>query len=85
MLQVDRFKERFVQTAALYKDARIVSGSEAYTSQQCGCCGRLNKELGSSERFACSACGLEMDRDVHAARNILLKFLSFDTPPSCGP
>ena len=42
--------------------------------------GHLNRKLASSETFACPACTAtgtpwSMDRDVHAARNILLWFL----------
>jgi transposase len=71
---------RLVQTATFYPGAKILRGSEAYTSMTCGRCGHLNRKLGSSETFSCPACiaagnPWSMDRDVHAARNILLRFL----------
>ena len=43
----------------------------AYTSQYCSSCGHEEK-LGLSDRvFRCSCCGLLLDRDYNAARNIL--------------
>ena len=50
----------------------LVDGDESYTSKGCDRCGRL-VNVGSSERFQCEACGHDTDRDVHAARGILLK------------
>ncbi|MFP4655071.1 MAG: zinc ribbon domain-containing protein, partial [Methanohalobium sp.] len=46
-----------------------------YTSQVCSHCGRIKKEkLKLNERtFHCSNCGLEIDRDLNAAVNILTK------------
>ena len=63
------------------------TGSEAYTSKQCGMCGTLNDNLGASEVFKCPvACTpVGVDRDVHAARfaipavNILI-FIGFVIP-----
>jgi putative transposase len=68
------FGARLVQTATWYPGSRILRGSEAYTSKQCGRCGTLNDKLAGSEVFKCSACDAVADRDVHAARNILLRF-----------
>lgn len=75
LLRYGQFVERLVQTATQYPGSEIFRGSEAYTSKQCGCCGVLNNKLGASKTFTCPHCGLESDRDVHAARNILLRFL----------
>ena len=77
LLQMGQFGERLVQTATWYPESRVLRGSEAYTSKQCGRCGTLNDKLGGSEVFTCRAegCGAQGDRDVHAARNILLRFL----------
>jgi transposase len=70
-----KFKERLVQTASFYSGTRVLRGTEAYTSKTCGRCGVLNETLGGSVVFTCPACGLSADRDVHAARNIYLRFL----------
>lgn len=53
---------------------RIVDVNEHYTSKTCGRCGVLNGK-NALKVFTCSACGLVADRDVHAARNILLRQL----------
>jgi IS605 OrfB family transposase len=46
---------------------------EAYTSQTCGKC--HNRHKTKSKTYICPKCHIEIDRDLNAARNILLKFL----------
>lgn len=45
---------------------------ESYTTQTCGGCGICHK-VGGSRIYKCSKCQYEQDRDVHGARNILIK------------
>ena len=75
-----RFREILESKAAEYPWCRVFVVNEAYTSKTCGACGRLNAKLGSSKRFKCphAVCGVEMDRDVNGARNILLRFMTCD-------
>jgi transposase len=75
MLRHGKFAERLVQTATQYAGSKVLRGSEAYTSKQCGACGVINDKLGGSKVFTCRSCGAIGDRDIHAARNILLRFL----------
>ena len=54
---------------------------EYFTSITCGICGLVKKkgtddELGASEVFNCKKCNINMNRDIHAARNVLLRKLS---------
>ena len=51
----------------------FASPTEEYTSKTCGNCGSINGSLGSSETFRCD-CGLVCHRDLHAARNIYMKW-----------
>jgi len=46
---------------------------EEYTSQTCGRCGNIKKDLGRSRTYRCEKCKCVMDRDINGARNILLK------------
>jgi len=57
------------------KSLVFASPDEAYTTKTCGSCGTLNPKVGSSKVFSCSKCGLRCDRDLHAARNIYMKWL----------
>lgn len=49
----------------------IISVNPAYTSQICSNCGTMCPKELSCRVHTCSKCGLELDRDVNAARNIL--------------
>jgi putative transposase len=68
------------QQKLLYKaEARgrnVILCKEHYTTKCCGNCGELNETIGSKKIFKCKGCGLTMDRDIHAARNILIRALS---------
>ena len=74
-LRFGKFKSRLSETASYY-GTKIVTGSEAFTSKQCGKCGQLNEHLGKAETWECLSCHCVADRDAHAARNILLRFLA---------
>jgi len=56
---------------AAYAGRQVVAVPPAYTSQDCSGCGaRVAKSL-SVRTHICPSCGLVMDRDANAARNIL--------------
>ena len=71
-----QFRQILVQKASQYPGTKIYIGGEAYISKTCGQCGQLNYKLGSSEIFRCrfTSCGYKSDRDVNAARNIMLLY-----------
>jgi len=50
---------------------QVVAVNPAYTSQLCSQCGETVKKSLSVRIHRCVSCGLELDRDVNAARNIL--------------
>lgn len=50
---------------------RFVKVNPAYTSQTCSVCGHRQKMPLSERVFKCPCCGLELDRDINAALNIL--------------
>ena len=55
---------------AAYAGRRVVAVPPAYTSQDCSGCGeRVEKSL-SVRTHVCTSCGLILDRDENAARNI---------------
>ncbi|MET7333775.1 IS607 family element RNA-guided endonuclease TnpB [Nonomuraea sp. NPDC005650] len=61
----------------------IVAGRWFASSKTCSGCGAVKAKLALSERtYACAACGLVLDRDVNAARN--LAALAADVAQSCG-
>lgn len=69
------FKQRLLDKAREYPWCRVAIVDEAYTTRTCGRCGAVNRPFGGKV-FRCAACHLTCDRDLHAARNILLRFLS---------
>ena len=48
---------------------------EHYTTKTCGKCGIL-REVGAAKVYCCTQCTYRTDRDVHGARNILLKHIT---------
>jgi putative transposase len=59
-----------LEAKAAYAGRRVVAVPPAYTSQDCSGCGeRVPKSL-SVRTHVCTSCGLVMDRDENAARNI---------------
>ena len=49
----------------------VIKVNPAYTSQMCSGCGEIVKKELNVRIHKCVSCGLELDRDVNAARNIL--------------
>lgn len=69
------FKTRIAQKTKHF-GGRMIEVNEAYTSRTCSCCGigwMLPKGLKSLaiREYVCPGCGVEQDRDINAARNIL--------------
>ncbi len=62
--------------------AEVVAVNPAYTSQRCSGCGEMVEKDLSVRVHKCPYCGLVLDRDVNAARNILK--LALDNPPGRG-
>ena len=63
---------RRLQEKCLEKGTTFIDAHECYTSKTCSCCGQMSS-VGSSEVFKCAGgCGLVSDRDLNAAKNIML-------------
>lgn len=68
------FRERMKFKCQEYQRQLILT-QEPYTSKTCGLCGKINHNLGKDPVFTCP-CGLETDRDLNGARNILIRYLT---------
>ena len=51
--------------------AQYLQVDPRHTSQDCSKCGHRVKKALSERIYECSNCGIVLDRDVNAARNIL--------------
>lgn len=82
-----RFRQTLLAKSELYEHCKVIVCDEAYTSKTCGQCGKIKTDLGSSKTFRCRPCGYVADRDISAARNILLRYLTRAgiTPSLGGP
>ena len=69
------FKQRLLEMSQKYTHKKVLIVNEAYTTRTCGKCFTVNNDVGVSKVFECVNCGLEADRDIHAARNILLRYV----------
>lgn len=69
-----RFKQLLKHKMSL-SGGEVIDCTEEYTTKTCTKCGRLNHHVGASKRFKCrhNDCKFMADRDVNAARNILVK------------
>jgi putative transposase len=56
---------------AAWAGRRYVAVNPAYTSQDCSGCGHRRTLSLSDRTYTCPCCGLVIDRDLNAARNIL--------------
>ena len=56
----------------------------AYTSQDCSGCGERNGGVMPRRVYRCAGCGLEIDRDENAARNILRRGLLMQVAAGAG-
>lgn len=52
----------------------VIEVREDWTSRTCGSCGYIHPPGGFRE-FCCPKCKQDVDRDIHAAKNILVRFL----------
>ena len=69
---------RFLQWANYYANLHqvpIIAIAPHFTSQDCSGCGQVVKKSLSERTHTCIHCGLVLDRDNNAARNILYKAL----------
>ena len=69
-----KFKETLVNKSAI-NDKKVIFIDRFYpSSKTCSQCGYKKRDLKLSDRFwVCPECGSEHDRDINAARNILLE------------
>ena len=65
-----QFAALLANTAA-WAGRRYVAVNPAYTSQECSGCGHRRTLSLADRAYACTCCGLVLDRDLNAARNIL--------------
>jgi putative transposase len=64
---------QYLSYKAARAGAHLIPVDPRYTSQLCSNCGTLVPKKLSKRVHVCDSCGLQMDRDVNAARNILRK------------
>jgi putative transposase len=57
------------------RGGRVILVEPRGTSQECSGCGKVEEKALSERTHSCPFCGLELDRDVNAARNILARGL----------
>ncbi len=76
LLSLSHFKFREKLKVACFRtNTTLYVVNESYTTKTCGRCGVLNN-VGSSDTYVCLSCHYTLDRDIHGARNVLLKTLT---------
>jgi len=76
---------RQLEYKCLWYGSKLVVASRSFPSSKlCSHCGHKKKELSLSEReYHCEECGLQIDRDVNAALNLVAVSLP-ETKNACG-
>lgn len=86
--KLDSYTKRMMNTLGFYKfkmklidqcrakNRNLYLVDESYTTRTCGSCGYDHATIGSNKTYTCPVCHYKLDRDVHGARNILIRFLS---------
>ena len=64
-----------LEKKALEYNVKLNLVKEHYTSKTCGVCGTI-KEIKKDREYICNKCNSHLDRDLNAARNILIKHFS---------
>lgn len=67
-----KFKLRLKHLANIHNKC-VIDCSEKYTSVTCTNCGNLHQNLNANKIYNCVKCQKTFDRDINAARNILIK------------
>ena len=70
-----RFLNRLTHKSRVYR-ATVVEVDESFTSKTCSHCGWQYETLGRSSVFVCRNCDFEIDRDMNAAKNIMLRYIT---------
>ncbi len=65
------FKQRLLYKSKIY-GKQVFFIPEHYTTKMCSFCGKLN-DPGRSKIYNCSSCKINVDRDINASKNILIK------------
>jgi putative transposase len=84
------FHRQLAYKTAWYGSRLVVADRWYPSSKTCSACGQVRTELALSQRtFQCPACGLSLDRDLNAARNLASLALaaagsSPETRNACG-
>src|SRR6266516_2037859 len=66
----------WVKAYGLMHAVPVIAVAPQFTSQECSACGALVKKSLSVRTHSCTRCGLVLDRDHNAARNILARALA---------
>jgi putative transposase len=66
----------WVKAYGLMHDIPVIAVAPQFTSQECSACGAIVKKSLSVRTHICTGCGVVLDRDHNAARNILAKALA---------
>jgi transposase len=73
-----KFKQRLIHRCSQMEHCKVLIVSEAWTTKTCSCCGWIWSDMTTSNRvFICKGeCGGQYDRDLNAAKNILIRNLT---------
>ncbi len=70
-----RFQQKLIHLCEKY-GSKLILVDESFTTKTCGNCGTVKDDVKGQTFYSCSSCGYGLDRDIHGARNIWIKYFS---------
>lgn len=64
--------QKFITYKAAHHGIEVRKINPKYTSQICSCCGHWEEGQRDGRNFACKSCGIKLNADYNAARNIAM-------------
>lgn len=68
--------DRLIMKTREIKNCKLEIVNEAFTTKTCSGCGEQKETINKNRVYECVKCGLEIDRDINASKNIMLRYFS---------
>lgn len=75
-LRLCELVDRLIMKTREIKNCKVEIVNEAFTTKTCSNCGEQKETINRNRVYECNKCGLSIDRDINASKNIMLRYFS---------